>query len=184
MHMTDDEIVVRYRQAKDQQEQVKILAQLNNCSTETVAAILVKRGEIEMARVWTAEEDAELIRMKKNGASGKEMAERFDAPEHSIKSRLQVLKNDGLIERMLKAEERRQSREKRAAGVLDKLREDHYNTCESIEEIRDYRKVIDGINFLPESVKSSVTDALDEVNTYLTVIADYTEMIIKGGAPE
>lgn len=42
--MSNDEIVVRYRQAKDRTEQVKILAELNDCPVEQIIGILVAGG--------------------------------------------------------------------------------------------------------------------------------------------
>ena len=43
--MTNDEIIMRYRQAKDKSEQVKILAELNDCLVERIIGILVASGE-------------------------------------------------------------------------------------------------------------------------------------------
>jgi len=43
--MTNDEIVMRYRQAKDKSGQVKILAELNACPVERIIGILVASGE-------------------------------------------------------------------------------------------------------------------------------------------
>lgn len=42
--MSNDEIVMRYRQAKDKGEQVKILAELNNCPVERIIGILTANG--------------------------------------------------------------------------------------------------------------------------------------------
>lgn len=44
MEMTNDEIVVRYRQAKKKGEQVQILADLNSCSVGDIIEILVAAG--------------------------------------------------------------------------------------------------------------------------------------------
>lgn len=44
MQMKNDEIVTRYKQAKDKGEQVKILAQLNACPVERIIGILVAAG--------------------------------------------------------------------------------------------------------------------------------------------
>ena len=44
MQMSNDEIVMRYRQAKDKGEQVKILAELNNCPVERIIGILTANG--------------------------------------------------------------------------------------------------------------------------------------------
>ena len=43
--MSNEEIVVRYRQAKEKGEQVKILAELNDCPVERIIGILVASGE-------------------------------------------------------------------------------------------------------------------------------------------
>jgi len=45
LDMSDSEIVVRYTQAKDKSEQVKILAELNDCPVECIIGILVASGE-------------------------------------------------------------------------------------------------------------------------------------------
>lgn len=44
MQMTEYEIVVRYNQAKNQPEQIQILAQLNQCDTKRIKSILAKHG--------------------------------------------------------------------------------------------------------------------------------------------
>lgn len=42
--MSNDEIVVRYKQAKNKGEQVKILAELNDCPVEQIIGILTSNG--------------------------------------------------------------------------------------------------------------------------------------------
>lgn len=44
MQMTNDEITVRYRQAKNKGEQVKIFAELNDCPVERIIGILTANG--------------------------------------------------------------------------------------------------------------------------------------------
>ena len=44
MDMTEDEIVVRYRQAKKKGEQIKILADLNACGVDVIKGILEEHG--------------------------------------------------------------------------------------------------------------------------------------------
>lgn len=44
MQMTNDEIVMRYRQAKNEGDQVQILAELNNCPVERIIGILTSAG--------------------------------------------------------------------------------------------------------------------------------------------
>lgn len=45
MQMTSDEIRVRYKQAKNKTEQVKILAELNDCDVETIISSICESGE-------------------------------------------------------------------------------------------------------------------------------------------
>lgn len=44
MEMTPDEILMHYKQAKDKRKQIRILADLNNCSEEDVCASLLAAG--------------------------------------------------------------------------------------------------------------------------------------------
>lgn len=44
MEMKPDEIVVRYRQAKDKSEQLKILADLNACTVDGIINVLCEHG--------------------------------------------------------------------------------------------------------------------------------------------
>lgn len=44
MQMKNDEIVMRYRQAKNKGDQVQILAELNNCPVERIIGILTTAG--------------------------------------------------------------------------------------------------------------------------------------------
>ena len=44
MDMTPDEIVVRYRQAKNKAEQLKILADLNACTVDEIINVLCEHG--------------------------------------------------------------------------------------------------------------------------------------------
>lgn len=44
MDMTPDEIVVRYRQAKDKAEQLQILADLNDCTVDGIINVLCEHG--------------------------------------------------------------------------------------------------------------------------------------------
>lgn len=44
MDMTPDEIVVRYRQAKDKAEQLQILADLNCCTVDGIINVLCEHG--------------------------------------------------------------------------------------------------------------------------------------------
>ena len=49
--MKNDEIVMRYRQAKHKGEQIKILAELNACTVDDILAVLVEHGGYQLQRI-------------------------------------------------------------------------------------------------------------------------------------
>lgn len=65
MDMAPDEIVVRYRQAKEKGKQIKILADLNACSIEDILKVLVEHGGYELARISRAIGAARIASKKK-----------------------------------------------------------------------------------------------------------------------
>ena len=54
MDMKPDEIVMRYRQAKVKGEQIKILADLNDCTVGDIVDVLVEHGGYERQRMCRA----------------------------------------------------------------------------------------------------------------------------------
>lgn len=54
MDMKPDEIVMRYRQAKIKGEQIKILADLNDCTVGDIVDVLVEYGGYERQRMCRA----------------------------------------------------------------------------------------------------------------------------------
>lgn len=52
--MKNDEIVMRYRQAKHKGEQIKILAELNACTVDDILAVLVEHGGYQLQRISRA----------------------------------------------------------------------------------------------------------------------------------
>ena len=54
MDMKNDEIVMRYRQAKHKGEQIKILAELNACTVDDILAVLVEHGGYQLQRISRA----------------------------------------------------------------------------------------------------------------------------------
>lgn len=65
MDMKPDEIVVRYRQAKEKGKQLNILADLNDCSIEDILKVLVEHGGYELARISRAIGAARIASKKK-----------------------------------------------------------------------------------------------------------------------
>lgn len=74
-HMTNEEIIVRYRQAKDKTEQVKILADLNACTTDKIINILVNEGGYKIQHF------NKLIRKLNNGGKTVPNKKKYKKPE-------------------------------------------------------------------------------------------------------
>lgn len=74
-HMTNEEIIVRYRQAKDKTEQVKILADLNACTTDKIINILVNEGGYKIQHF------NKLIRKLNNGGKTVPNKKEYKKPE-------------------------------------------------------------------------------------------------------
>ena len=49
MHMSNEDIVKEYREAKDKKEQIKILADLNVCDKQEIIKVLINDGHINPA---------------------------------------------------------------------------------------------------------------------------------------
>ena len=62
MDMTPDEIVVRYRQAKEKGEQLNILADLNACSVDDIVNVLVEHGGYQLEQMSRSRSKAKLLR--------------------------------------------------------------------------------------------------------------------------
>lgn len=62
MEMTPDEIVVRYRQAKEKGKQLNILAELNACSVDDIVHVLVEHGGYKLERMSRSRGTAKLLR--------------------------------------------------------------------------------------------------------------------------
>ena len=60
--MSNDEIVVRYRQAKHKGEQLNILADLNACSVDEIVNVLVEHGGYKLERMSRSRGKAKLLR--------------------------------------------------------------------------------------------------------------------------
>lgn len=66
MEMTNDEIVVRYRQAKEKGKQLNILADLNACSVDDIVNILVEHGGYKLDRLSRSRGKAKLLKKKES----------------------------------------------------------------------------------------------------------------------
>ena len=65
MQMTEQEICKEYREAKDPNHQLTILAQLNTCKTEDIVEILTRNGETLRKRPYQRNAKPEKITVKK-----------------------------------------------------------------------------------------------------------------------
>lgn len=77
MDMTPDEIVVRYRQAKEKGKQLKILADLNVCSVDDIVKVLVEHGGYKLDRLSRSRGKAKLL---KNAEDARIIAELSGQP--------------------------------------------------------------------------------------------------------
>lgn len=64
MDMTPDEIVVRYRQAKEKGKQLNILADLNACSVDDIVNVLVEHGGYKLDRLSRSRGKAKLLKQE------------------------------------------------------------------------------------------------------------------------
>lgn len=66
MHMAPDEIVVRYRQAKEKGKQLNILADLNACSVDDIVNVLVEHGGYKLDRLSRSRGKAKLLKKEES----------------------------------------------------------------------------------------------------------------------
>ena len=86
MEMTPDEIRRNYRQAKDPQNQIQILADLNVCSVAKIKNILGKDAIKTKTLYWTDEKSREFVQLRQAGAEWEELADIFDVTVVAAKS--------------------------------------------------------------------------------------------------
>jgi hypothetical protein len=108
----DEEIVQSWREAADQDEQIKILAQLNACTIDRIESILLaagcnikasarrisRRGRGKKGR-WTPEEDTELITLRDAGYTWMEIAGQLRRSKSSCVSREHYIRERGRNDR-------------------------------------------------------------------------------------
>lgn len=92
--MKDEEICKLYKNAKNQKEQVKILAELNGCSIDTIERILKSAGyEPELPpqpkkrgrhKDWSVKEFVQLLRLADSGLSFRKIAKKLERSESAV----------------------------------------------------------------------------------------------------
>lgn len=78
MDMSNDEIVVRYRQAKEKGKQLNILAELNACSVDDIVNVLVEHGGYKLERMSRSRCKARLLKEEEE-APAKELVKAAEA---------------------------------------------------------------------------------------------------------
>ena len=131
MQMKPDEIVVRYKQAKDKTAQLKILAELNACTVDGIINILCEHGGYNL-RSFSRQ-------VGKMNQEASEKAEKTDKPEKKI-----PYKKPEIIAEPPKKNEPEKEPEKQAAivpeaviqAVMGHIADVNYAINEATEEIK------------------------------------------------
>lgn len=113
MQMSDGEICTSFKQAKDQNGQISILAELNDCSTAEILEILQAGGcisgvpKVRKPRVpggpwgtkivWTPDMDEQLINMTREGLTPQVIAEKLGMAVERVRNRKSYLKKHGYL---------------------------------------------------------------------------------------
>lgn len=104
MWMTEGQIVSDYRQAKDPEKQIKVLAELNAVKPAVIKDVLIKHGEIQpdkkekekMATAeWTSDEVAFMLEKKKLGLTAEQIAQKMGRTRWAIYAKLKELRDKG-----------------------------------------------------------------------------------------
>lgn len=132
----DEGLILReYNQAKDKNEQVKILAELNDCTPDDIIEFLKENGAIsgikakrQNAVKWTPELDAEVSRLAAEGLKQKEIAERLGISAQAIADRKRRLSRPiygkgNTLEKEGKEATKTNVKKPKEAGVTSVMRE-------------------------------------------------------------
>lgn len=92
MQMTEDEIYRSYKEAKEPQKQIRILAQLNCCDTDKIKEIIASHGEPVPKRKYTRRQPVKVQPPEKPQA-----VKKSDLPESviaALKQKIMFLESD------------------------------------------------------------------------------------------
>lgn len=102
MEMAAGEVIRNYRAAKNKNEQIQILADLNDCSSQEILDILTEAGEISGIRksggcryTLTPEQRAEIVRLRDGGMKFGEIAERLGIKKNTVQTSYHRAKEAG-----------------------------------------------------------------------------------------
>lgn len=96
MWMSDDEIVTSYREAKNKNAQIKILAELNACNPKEIKAVLAKAGVLDgiatagrkPSKRVTEEMHKKIRDLRRCGLTQREIAKRLEISQFAVSSHL------------------------------------------------------------------------------------------------
>jgi hypothetical protein len=101
MQMTNGEIITSYKQAKDQREQINILAQLNGTTTDTIKDILTQAGITlpqPKAQIFDARADKIISDGIANGKTAAQIADEIGGvSKQQVNSRISYLRKQGRL---------------------------------------------------------------------------------------
>jgi hypothetical protein len=87
MQMTDEEIRRDFQLAKNPLKQIKILAELNDCSIDKIKYILGVKEMKSNYTVWSKEKDQQLYELKKAGNKWSDIAKVFETSAKAVQMR-------------------------------------------------------------------------------------------------
>lgn len=113
MYMSEADICREYRQAKNKNAQVQVLADLNGTNKKIILDILQRGGEFEakpsepktkapkktvaIKGFWTPELTNDMLRMRDEGLSYEEIGEKLGVNKRAICDKVHALRNKGLL---------------------------------------------------------------------------------------
>lgn len=96
--MTDEEIRIMYRWAKNKHKQIQILSELTGKSKREIRQILgldekepARKRSVPVGRAWTQEDEDLLIEMFRQGKSRAEIRSALNRSENSVNSKITKL---------------------------------------------------------------------------------------------
>lgn len=100
IHLTEDE--EQYIFDNYEKKSAKEIADWIGCTTFTIYYHLKKRGLKPLYfPKWSSEKKRELLALRCNGATCKELAERFDVTETAIRNQIRLMRQSGINSQLI-----------------------------------------------------------------------------------
>lgn len=111
MIMTEREIVLSFRDARDRRRQIGVLAELNGTTQAKIMDILTRNRDMldgiplekygikdaAKPRKWTAEKDAKLVKLYADGVPYDRLCVEFGTSVKALYARISTLRREGVI---------------------------------------------------------------------------------------